>query len=74
MYVNKEEKVDSVLEKCIITDKFGKMHSSRMDYELLKHDTSRSVVISIPKEGNIDYFAAIIGFIVANAMTIGRSA
>ena len=51
MYANKEEKVDSVLEKCIITDKFGKMHSSRMDYELLKHDKSRSVVISIPKEG-----------------------
>ena len=34
MYVNKGEEVDSVLEKCIITDKFGQMHSSRMDYEV----------------------------------------
>lgn len=30
LYANKGEEVDSVLEKCIITDKFGKMHSSRM--------------------------------------------
>ena len=64
MYANKEEKVDSVLEKCIITDKFGKMHSSRMDYELLKHDKSRSVVISIPKEGkNIFISGSTIEFV-----------
>lgn len=50
MYVNKGEKVDSVLEKCIITDKFGKMHSSRMDYELLTHDRSKNVTISIPED------------------------
>lgn len=50
MYVNKGEEVDSVLEKCIITDKFGKMHSSRMDYELLTHDKSKNVTISIPEE------------------------
>lgn len=50
MYVNKGEEVDSVLEKCIITDKFGKMHSSRMDYELLIHDKSKNVTISIPEE------------------------
>lgn len=50
MYVNKGEKVDSVLEKCIITDKFGKTFSSRMDYELLTHDKSRAVTISIPVE------------------------
>lgn len=50
MYVNKGEEVDSVLEKCIITDKFGKMHSSRMDYELLTHDRSKNVTISIPED------------------------
>ncbi len=50
IYINKEEEVDSVLEKCIITDKFGKMHSSRMDYELLTHSKSKNVTISIPKE------------------------
>lgn len=50
MYVNKGEEVDSVLEKCIITDKFGKMHSSRMDYELLTHDKSKNVTISIPED------------------------
>lgn len=44
LYVNKGEEVDSVLEKCIITDKFGKMHSSRMDYELLTHDRSRETL------------------------------
>lgn len=47
---NKGEEVDSVLEKCIITDKFGKMHSSRMDYELLTHDRSKNVTISIPED------------------------
>lgn len=50
MYVNKGEEVDSVFEKCIITDKFGKMHSSRMDYELLTHDRSKNVTISIPED------------------------
>lgn len=50
LYANKGEKVDSVLEKCIITDKFGKMHSSRMDYELLTHDRSKNVTISIPED------------------------
>ena len=50
IYVNKGEEVDSVLEKCIITDKFGKIHSSRMDYELLTHDKSRNVTISIPED------------------------
>lgn len=50
VYVNKGEEVDSVLEKCIITDKFGKMHSSRMDYELLTHDRSKNVTISIPED------------------------
>ena len=49
MYVNKGEEVDSVLEKCIITDKFGNMHSSRMDYELLIHDRSKNVTVSIPE-------------------------
>lgn len=49
-YANKGEEVDSVLEKCIITDKFGKMHSSRMDYELLTHDRSKNVTISIPED------------------------
>lgn len=48
MYINKGEDVDTVLEKCIITDKFGAMHSSRMDYELLTHNKSKSVTISIP--------------------------
>lgn len=48
MYINKGEDVDTVLEKCIITDKFGAMHSSRMDYELLRHHKSKSVTISIP--------------------------
>ena len=50
IYANKGEKVDSVLEMCIITDKFGKMHSSRMDYELLTHDRSKNVTISIPED------------------------
>lgn len=50
MYVNEGAKVDSVLEKCIITDKFGKMYSSRMSYELLTHDKTRNVTISIPKD------------------------
>lgn len=50
LYANKGEKVDSVLEKCIITDKFGTMHSSRMDYELLTHDRSKNVTISIPED------------------------
>ena len=50
LYANKGEKVDSVLEKCIITDKFGQMHSSRMDYELLTHDRSKNVTISIPED------------------------
>ena len=50
LYSNKGEEVDSVLEKCIITDKFGKMHSSRMDYELLTHDRSKNVTISIPED------------------------
>lgn len=50
IYVNKGEEVDSVLEKCIITDKFGKIYSSRMDYELLTHDKSRNVTISIPED------------------------
>lgn len=50
LYANKGEEVDSVLEKCIITDKFGKMHSSRMDYELLTHDRSKNVTISIPED------------------------
>lgn len=50
MYVNKGEEIDTVLEKCIITDKFGKMHSSRMDYVLLTHDKSKTVTISIPVE------------------------
>ena len=38
LYTNRDEKVDTVLEKCMIIDKFGEMHSSRMDYELLLHD------------------------------------
>lgn len=50
IYFNKGEKVDSVLEKCIITDKFGKMHSSRMDYKLLIHGRSKNVTISIPED------------------------
>ena len=50
LYANKGEEVDSVLEKCILTDKFGKMHSSRMDYELLTHDRSKNVTISIPED------------------------
>jgi len=50
LYANKGEEVDSVLEKCIITDKFGKMNSSRMDYELLTHDRSKNVTISIPED------------------------
>lgn len=50
LYANKGEEVDSVLEKCIITDKFGKMHSSRMDYELLTHDRSKNVTISISED------------------------
>ena len=50
IYFNKGEKVDSVLEKCIITDKFGKMHSSRMDYKLLIHGRSNNVTISIPED------------------------
>lgn len=50
LYANKGEEVDSVLEKCIITDKFGKMHSSRMDYELLTHNRSKNVTISIPED------------------------
>lgn len=50
IYANKGEEVDSVLEKCIITDKFGKMYSSRMDYELLTHDRSKNVTISIPED------------------------
>lgn len=50
LYANKGEEVDSVLEKCIITDKLGKMHSSRMDYELLTHDRSKNVTISIPED------------------------
>lgn len=49
IYINRGEEVDSVLEKCIITDKFGKMHSSRMDYELLTHSKSKHVTISIPE-------------------------
>lgn len=49
IYANKGEEVDSVLEKCIITDKFGQLYSSRMDYELLTHDKSRNVTISIPE-------------------------
>lgn len=50
IYSNVDEKVDSVLEKCIVTDKFGKMHSSRMDYKLLMHGKSQNVTISIPEE------------------------
>ena len=50
IYFNKGEIVDSVLEKCIITDKFGKMHSSRMDYALLIHGRSKNVTISIPED------------------------
>lgn len=57
MYANKGEEVDTVLEKCIITDKFGKMHSSRMDYELLTHDKSKNVTISIPVEDNKIYIS-----------------
>ena len=55
MYINKGEEVDTVLEKCIITDKFGAMHSSRMDYELLTHNKSKSVTISIPVENKKIY-------------------
>lgn len=51
IYVAKEETVDTVFEKCIITDKVGKMYSSKMDYELLIHNESKSVTISIPKAG-----------------------
>ncbi|OLR58514.1 hypothetical protein BHF70_02095 [Anaerostipes sp. 494a] len=57
IYVNKGEEVDTVLEKCIITDKFGKIHSSRMDYELLTHNKSKNVTISIPVEDKKIYFA-----------------
>lgn len=51
MYVGKAEEVDTVFEKCIITDRFGNMHSSKMDYELLTHDKSKSVTVSIPEDG-----------------------
>ena len=47
LFVNKGSDVDSVLEKCVITDKFGKMYSSRTDYELLIHGKSKNVTISI---------------------------
>ena len=50
IYTNRDEKVDTVLEKCMIIDKFGEMHSSRMDYELLLHDKSKNVTISMPVE------------------------
>lgn len=64
MYVNKGTKVDSILEKCIITDKFGKMHSSRMDYELLTHDKSRNVTISIPEDDKKIFLSgAVIEFV-----------
>lgn len=49
MYTNKEA-VDTILEKCIITERFGQIHSSRMDYKLLLHNKSKNVTISIPIE------------------------
>ena len=49
MYTNKEV-VDTILEKCIITERFGQIHSSRMDYKLLLHNKSKNVTISIPIE------------------------
>lgn len=55
IYTNRDEKVDTVLEKCMIIDKFGEMHSSRMDYELLLHDKSKNVTISMPVENKRIY-------------------
>ncbi len=64
IYTSKDEKVDSLLEKCVITDKFGKIHSSRMDYKLLAHDKSGNVTISIPEENkNIFISGATIEFV-----------
>ena len=60
LYTNRDEKVDTVLEKCMIIDKFGEMHSSRMDYELLLHDKSKNVTISMPVENKRIYVGGAI--------------
>lgn len=57
IYKDNQEEIDTVLEKCIITDRFGKEHSSHMDYELLSNGKTKEVTISVPVESRKIYVA-----------------
>lgn len=55
IYKDNQEEIDTVLEKCIITDRFGKEHSSHMDYALLSNGKTKEVTISVPVESRKIY-------------------
>lgn len=57
IYKDNQEEIDTVLEKCIITDRFGKEHSSHMDYALLSNGKTKEVTISVPVESRKIYVA-----------------
>jgi KaiC/GvpD/RAD55 family RecA-like ATPase len=50
MYKNCGEEVDTVLEKCVFTDKFNVVHSSYMGYVLLPHGKTGRTRISLEHE------------------------
>lgn len=57
IYKDNQEEINTVLEKCIITDRFGKEHSSHMDYALLSNGKTKEVTISVPVESRKIYVA-----------------
>lgn len=54
IYKDNQEEIDTVLEKCIITDRFGKEHSSHMDYALLSNGKTKSVLIVSHSNVSVD--------------------
>ena len=48
IYTHSDTDVDTILERCVITDRFGSEFTSHMDYTLLKHGKSKTMSTTIP--------------------------
>ena len=48
IYTHSDTDVETILERCVITDRFGSEFTSHMDYTLLKHGKSKTMSTTIP--------------------------
>lgn len=48
IYTHSDTDVETILERCLITDRFGSEFTSHMDYTLLKHGKSKTMSTTIP--------------------------